>query len=182
MEEKSIQAGEVEGCMPTPFYYICHHIQSCGVRSSWEGRYTPPYVYSTPICTLWSVRYLHQSCDFRENIRFIPTPNMITLLVPKYPHARHNPLGNRRYLGSSHQLQILFIHVLHKMPACHLSLKQYKESSDCILTIAVADKSDKGPNSDRRDHRFEFLSKEIWVYMIDLHRFWGVRSARLRGS
>ncbi len=28
-------------CMPTPFYYIYHHIQCWGVRSSWEGRYTP---------------------------------------------------------------------------------------------------------------------------------------------
>jgi hypothetical protein len=27
---------------PTPFHYIYHHVQSCGVRSSREGRYTPP--------------------------------------------------------------------------------------------------------------------------------------------
>jgi hypothetical protein len=27
---------------PSPFHYIYHHIQICGVRSSWEGRYTPP--------------------------------------------------------------------------------------------------------------------------------------------
>jgi hypothetical protein len=30
-----------------------HHVQSCGVRFSCEGRYTPS-VYSTPVCTLWS--------------------------------------------------------------------------------------------------------------------------------
>ncbi len=29
-------------CTPTPFHSIYHHVQSCGVRSSWEGRYTPP--------------------------------------------------------------------------------------------------------------------------------------------
>ncbi len=29
-------------CTPSPFHYIYHHIQSCSVRSSWEGRYTPP--------------------------------------------------------------------------------------------------------------------------------------------
>ncbi len=32
----------------TPFHYIYHHIQSCGVRSSWEDRYTPPI--STLLC------------------------------------------------------------------------------------------------------------------------------------
>jgi hypothetical protein len=30
------------GCTPSPFHSICHHEQSCAVRSSWEGRYTPP--------------------------------------------------------------------------------------------------------------------------------------------
>ncbi len=26
----------------TPFHYIYHHVQRCGVRSIWKGRYTPP--------------------------------------------------------------------------------------------------------------------------------------------
>ncbi len=30
------------GCTPTPFHSIYHHEQSFGVRSCWEGRYTPP--------------------------------------------------------------------------------------------------------------------------------------------
>ncbi len=30
------------GCAPFPFHSIYHHEQSCGVRSSWAGRYTPP--------------------------------------------------------------------------------------------------------------------------------------------
>jgi hypothetical protein len=39
------------GLTPTPFHYIYHRVQSWGVRSIWEGRYTPlfllyPYVYS----------------------------------------------------------------------------------------------------------------------------------------
>jgi hypothetical protein len=46
MIEKLAQAREGEGCTPIPFHYIYHHEQSCGVRSSWEGRYT------TPISTL----------------------------------------------------------------------------------------------------------------------------------
>ncbi len=33
---KSAQAGEGGGCTPTPFR---HHVQSCGVRSCWEGSY-----------------------------------------------------------------------------------------------------------------------------------------------
>jgi len=32
----------VGGFTPTPFHYIYHHVQGCSVRSSWEGRYTPP--------------------------------------------------------------------------------------------------------------------------------------------
>ncbi len=51
MMETLAQAGEGGGCTPTPFHCIYHHVQSCGVRSSWEGRYTPPistlpYMYS----------------------------------------------------------------------------------------------------------------------------------------
>ncbi len=42
MMEKLAQAGECGWVHATPFQYIYHHIQSCGVRSSWEGRYTFP--------------------------------------------------------------------------------------------------------------------------------------------
>ncbi len=38
MMEKFAQAGEDGECTPTPFHYIFHHVQSWGVRSSWEGR------------------------------------------------------------------------------------------------------------------------------------------------
>ncbi len=31
------------------------------VRSSWEGRYTPPYFSSTPLCTLWCCHSIHRS-------------------------------------------------------------------------------------------------------------------------
>jgi hypothetical protein len=30
------------GCTPSPFHSTYHHEQSCDIRSSWEGRYTPP--------------------------------------------------------------------------------------------------------------------------------------------
>jgi hypothetical protein len=44
MMEKWAQAGEEGGGVHAhhPFHYIYHHVQSCGVRSRWEGRYTPP--------------------------------------------------------------------------------------------------------------------------------------------
>ncbi len=37
---------------PSPFHSIYHHDQSCGVRSSWEGRYTPP-ISTLPFSPLW---------------------------------------------------------------------------------------------------------------------------------
>ncbi len=39
------------GCSPTSFHYIYHHVQSWGVRSSWEGRYTCP-IYTLPLYVL----------------------------------------------------------------------------------------------------------------------------------
>ncbi len=40
----------VGGCTPTPFQSIYHHEESCGVRSNWEGIYTPPV--SPLLCVL----------------------------------------------------------------------------------------------------------------------------------
>ncbi len=61
MMVKSSQPGEGGGCMPTPFHSVYHHKQSCGVRSNWEGRCTPPppprgfllypYMYSVSLPT-----------------------------------------------------------------------------------------------------------------------------------
>ncbi len=39
---KSAQPDEDGGCTPSPFHSIYYHEQNCGVRSNWEGRYTPP--------------------------------------------------------------------------------------------------------------------------------------------
>jgi hypothetical protein len=36
------QPCEGGGCTPYPFHSIYHHEQSCGLLSSWEGRYIPP--------------------------------------------------------------------------------------------------------------------------------------------
>ncbi len=36
------------GCMLTTLHSSYHHVQSCSVRSSWEGRYTP-CIWSLPI-------------------------------------------------------------------------------------------------------------------------------------
>jgi hypothetical protein len=47
MMEKSAHPGESGGCTPTPFHYIYHHAQSCGVRC----RHTH-YSVTHPISTL----------------------------------------------------------------------------------------------------------------------------------
>ncbi len=54
MMEKLAQPGEgcrCRGCTPTSFHYSYHHVlvQSCSVRSSWEGRHTPPPISSLPV-------------------------------------------------------------------------------------------------------------------------------------
>jgi hypothetical protein len=54
MMEKSARAGGGGGCMPTPFHYVYYNVKSCGARSSWEGRYTPP-ISSLPLYVLYSL-------------------------------------------------------------------------------------------------------------------------------
>jgi hypothetical protein len=48
-------------CTPTPFYYIYHHLKSCGIRSSWEGRYTPP-ISTLPIYVLYVSTLVLSAC------------------------------------------------------------------------------------------------------------------------
>ncbi len=54
--EKLAQPREGGGWTPIPIHYIYYHVQSYGVRSSLEGRYTytPPISPLPPICSLWS--------------------------------------------------------------------------------------------------------------------------------
>ncbi len=51
------------GCTPSPFHSIYHHEQSCGVRFSWEGRYTPPISPLTlyVICGYNHTRRVHKN-------------------------------------------------------------------------------------------------------------------------
>jgi hypothetical protein len=51
--EKLAQPGEGGGggCTPNPFFYIYHHVQSCGVRLYRKGRYTP-LISSSPLNVL----------------------------------------------------------------------------------------------------------------------------------
>ncbi len=51
MVEKLAQAVDGGGCTPTLYNYIYYHVQSCDVRSSWEGRYTPS-ISSLPLYVL----------------------------------------------------------------------------------------------------------------------------------
>jgi hypothetical protein len=58
MMEKSAQPGEGGGCTPNYFHYIYHYVQSYGVCSSWEDRYTPP-ISTLPLyvlCAAASIR------------------------------------------------------------------------------------------------------------------------------
>ncbi len=57
------------GCTASPFHSIYHHEQSCGARSSWQGRYTPPI---SPLPSLWFHQFLilcvswpfsHSNCE-----------------------------------------------------------------------------------------------------------------------
>ncbi len=47
------QAGEGGGARPASIY---HHVKSGSVRSSWEGRYTPP-ISLLILCALWYLFY-----------------------------------------------------------------------------------------------------------------------------
>ncbi len=64
----------VHAQLPIPFHCIdvYHHVQSCSVRSSWEGRYTPPYFYCTPISTLgWCKLFFNYRCCDLSCVNFL---------------------------------------------------------------------------------------------------------------
>ncbi len=70
MMEKLARAGEAGGCTATSFHCIYHHVQSCSIRFSGEGRCTLPISY-LPLCTLWFYPSAHalsasfQLCNFK---------------------------------------------------------------------------------------------------------------------
>ncbi len=83
MMEKLAQAGRGRGCTPTPFHYIYHHVQSCescGVRSSWVDKYTPP-ISTPPLFVLCSIHCIENNAHSLSHIvNFTVIPN--TLLPP----------------------------------------------------------------------------------------------------
>jgi hypothetical protein len=78
MRVKSAQAGEGSGCKP--FHYIYHHVQSCGVRSSWEGRCNPP-ISTLPLCVLCGCCSLYRPQTKRIYIKYPIRTIGITLLL-----------------------------------------------------------------------------------------------------
>jgi hypothetical protein len=62
---------------PTLFHYIYHHIQKLWyIRSSWERMQIHlPYVYSTPICTLWQCTCSACWCHVYNDARLILQPS-----------------------------------------------------------------------------------------------------------
>ncbi len=87
--ENLAQPGEGGRRTPIPFHYIYHHVQGCGVRYSWEGRYTPPpYFYTTPICTMWIPSFrLYPHMYSVLQIFPIFTPSMYCTVCPTTLHA-----------------------------------------------------------------------------------------------
>jgi hypothetical protein len=74
MMVNSVHPGGGGGCTPSPFYYVYHHEQSLSVRSSWEGRYTPP-TSSLPLYVL---------CGLHINL---PTHKMVVLYMYDISHS-----------------------------------------------------------------------------------------------
>ncbi len=56
---KYAQPGGGGWCTSSPFHSIYHHEQSYGVRSSWEGGYTP-HISTLPLYVLWGVLLLQE--------------------------------------------------------------------------------------------------------------------------
>ncbi len=72
---------------PSPFHSI-YTIpkQSCGVCSSWEGKYTPLYFSSTPTCTLWF--NTSKSCSTKGSMRFLTEELYVDAILPP-PHSKY---------------------------------------------------------------------------------------------
>ncbi len=51
---------------PYMYYLLSTHKQSCCIRSSWEGRYTPP-ISTLPLYVLCAIYYHKQSCGARSS-------------------------------------------------------------------------------------------------------------------
>ncbi len=74
---KSAQPGGGRGVRdpPPPFHSIYHHEQSCGVRSSREGRNTP-HISPLPFYVL---------CGLHRNLRYIPIKCHFSLILSGLP-------------------------------------------------------------------------------------------------
>ncbi len=59
----------------TPFHNIYHHEQSCGVSSSWEGWWTPPF----------STLPLYELCGWNITISPLTSPHYIDLPLVRCP-------------------------------------------------------------------------------------------------
>ncbi len=83
MMVNSAQSVEDGGCTPSPFHSLYHHEQSCGVRSSWEGRYTSP-IATLPFFPLW----------YRVSLYTMSHINRFTVTSTESTHS-----GNGHYLA-----------------------------------------------------------------------------------
>ncbi len=86
------------GCTPSPFHSIYHHELSCGLSSSWEGRYsyTPP-ISALPLSPLWCLRL---------KVRISSTFSTFLLHLQSYSEMVAEPPFHWNLLHVLSQLQI----------------------------------------------------------------------------
>ncbi len=72
--ENSALAGEGGGCTPTPFHYIYHHVQSCGVYAPAERADTLPLflLYFFMYSVITHTKNVHKHLFTDETYRFSP--------------------------------------------------------------------------------------------------------------
>ncbi len=100
--EKSAQPSEGGGVYaPPPFHCIYHHKQSCGVRSSWEGRYTPPFS-SLPLHVLCGPGQCHCALLPGTGKIFRPYQTKNTAIVFQVPSRYWDKKQNKKWNNHQH--------------------------------------------------------------------------------
>ncbi len=99
----SIMMVRLGGARPPPFTLQCiyHHVQSCGVRSNWEGRCTPP-ISTVPryaLCEFNQFCYYHLSKDrtFTDRLFCVPpSPPSVSSMKSGTPHPHPHTTAHRK--------------------------------------------------------------------------------------
>jgi hypothetical protein len=101
----------------TPFHSFYHHVQSCGVRSSWAGKYTPPF-----------------SSTLFSSVVSVTSP------TPPLPHASTQSAFSfslkihQNWRGTPH---LLYIHITQANPAHVLRLIEVQTASCSGTSVLI---------------------------------------------